>query len=182
MTQSTLTIKLQQSASTLDGWMTVSFQEVTHTPEDGIATSVQRQGHVPHKAILLVGGQCALTWKDTGSHVLVKLVGFAKRASPPTATYEVLLIQGPMPTKVGPLSDDELKMLTVIAQRDVLPILELCKMMDIESILEKRKLRNSLERLRKAELIDIRDHHSEESWGLRVTKEGVAYLVQGGLV
>lgn len=181
MTHTRLKIQLHQSTPALDGWLTVSFQEVTLTPKNGVAFSVQRTGHVPDAMIRLVGEQCALTWRIPGKHVLISVAALHINSPSTVAEFDVRVIDGPMPTAVGPLSEDELKILGYIARADVINIASLRETMSIVSVLEKRKLRHSLDRLRSAKLIDISDHHNEEHWAFTVTPKGVAYLVDSGL-
>lgn len=50
----------------------------------------------------------------------------------------------------------------------------------VADILEKRKLRHSVERLEKAGFVEIKTRNSEEHWALQVTKAGIAYLVESG--
>lgn len=181
MDLSRLEVPIHQSNQALDGWLTVSFQNLTLTPEDGVSTSIQRQGHTPHRVILNVGDQFALAWRQPGSHVLIKLSGLSKYGTPVTAVFDIHLIKGPMPTKVGPLTDDELEMLVAIAREKTLSFQDLLSSRGYTSVLDRRKLKHSLERLQKAGLIDIGNYHSDDGWNLSVTKPGVEYLVQSGL-
>lgn len=173
-------VNLSQSVTALEGWLTVSFIELVSPIRNEIRVGFQRAAYQPTSRMMAVGSEAVLDWMSVGSYVLVRYAGLKTSNGSATATFDVSHVRGPKPTRIGLLTEDEIAILQLLAAENAIRLIPLQQATGATSILNKRKLKQRLERLRGAELVRIADYHHEFNWEVSISDEGVDYLVQAG--
>lgn len=113
--------------------------------------------------------------------MLVRLSGVSDKLSDSVAELEVSHLQGPKPTRVGPLAEMEINILIHLARNSEVLFPALEEWVGGSSLLDKRKLWYHINRLSDARLINRDCHYTAEKYyKFSINEESLNYLIQAG--
>lgn len=144
----------------------------------------QRQGWDPELRYVSVGETLVYSWNKPGFHIIVRLAALHVSGLNATADFEVSHVEGPAPTKVGPLKESEFRILSFLATSPPQvkqPALE--ERFAVDSVLDKRQFEHQLRRLEEAGLIVAnRQYTTDQAYTYTIARTGIQYLLDAGLL